>query len=104
MAVIKIDESDNNTVIKANVDDQIELTLPVNNSTGYFWSATDTSAGNLDQVQQDPVPHPPRPGAASKVRFVFTVKQSGHFTLNYARPWGELTPPAKWYDVEIQCS
>src|SRR5688572_4444648 len=101
MAVIKIDESDNNTTLDAAVGDQIELTLPVNTSTGYYWSATDTSAGTLDQVQLDPAP-PKRPGAPSKVRFVFTVKQSGHFTLNYARPWGELTPPAKWYTVEIK--
>ncbi len=97
--MITLTDKDNNTIISAKVKEQVDLILPANPSTGFFWQATDTSAGRLDRVQYDAVA---KPGAPTVARFRFTVEQEGHFTLNYARPWAELTPPARWFDVAIK--
>lgn len=95
---IQLTEKDNNTVVKVKKGEEVDIILPANSSTGFFWQATDTSAGRLQRLQYDAQT---KAGAATLARFRFLVEDSGHFTLNYARPWAELTPPARWFDVVI---
>lgn len=100
MSKITLTEKDNNKRIKAEVNDTLDIILPINPSTGFFWQATDTSAGKLERVQHDGVTS--LPGASHNVRFRFTVLSKGNFTLHYARPWEELTPPTKMFDIEVE--
>lgn len=95
----KLTDINNNSVIDCDIDDQIEITLVSNPSTGFLWQSIDTSAGVLDSLQHDASTGVPR--ASHNIRFLFSVKRSGHFTLNYARPWGDSTPAEKWFSVTV---
>jgi len=100
--LIELNESNNNTKIKAAKEDKINLVLKTNPSTGYIWESTDISAGTLDRIQHDPVILPLIMGASINIKFTFTVKRNGHFSFDYAQPWDHKTPPAKMFDVEIE--
>lgn len=101
--MINLTEADNNTIVKAKKGEHIDLTLTTNPSTGYLWQSVDTSAGTLDTVQQDAIKitTPPIVGKPVDIHFMFTVQQSGFFTLNCARPWGDITTPSKIFSVEV---
>ncbi len=102
--IINLTESDNGRTIKASQEDKVNVYLSTNPSTGFLWESKDISAGTLDKIQYDPVELPLILGKTTNIRFLFTVQQSGHFSLNYAQPWDKLTEPVRMFDIKIEVS
>lgn len=97
--IINLTEKDNGGNIQAHKDDRVVITLEWKPSSGYFWQESDTTAGTLEEVKHNPSDD--KPGAIAVVSFKFKVTGAGSLKLNYARPWAETDPPAKWFEVTI---
>lgn len=98
--IINLTEKDNGSTIIANKNDRVVITLTWNPSSGFFWQEGDTTAGSLEELKHDPGDE--KPGAISNVIFKFKITGEGLLQLNYARPWAETAPPAKWFSVNVK--
>ena len=99
---VTLTEKDNGSSIVATKGDVVVITLAWNPSSGFFWQESDTSAGELDEIKHDP--GEVKPGSISYVTFKFKITGEGVIQLNYARPWAETQPPAKWFTVNVKKS
>jgi predicted secreted protein len=97
---IEFTEKDNGRTITANKGDKVIVLLPFNPSSGFSWQDMGTSAGNLEEVVNEAASKVP--GRSTSVLFKFNIVKSGYIVLSYARPWDELNPPEKWFNIQIQ--
>lgn len=96
--MITLTENDNSRHISVKKNETLQLTLPCNPSTGYFWQTADTSCGELLETKWKPST---KPGSPTDVTFVFRIAKDGPLMLCYDRPWSEAEP-AKWYNVSVK--
>ena len=93
-------ENDNGKEIKVAVGDAINVKMLWKPSTGFIWQESGTTIGPLEEIRHEG--EPDVPGSPVMIHFRFRVRNSGHITLSYARPWSELNPPAKWFYVQVK--
>jgi predicted secreted protein len=98
--IVNLTDKDNGSTVIAKKDDRVIITLTWNPSSGFFWQEGDTTAGTLEELKHDPGDE--IPGSLNTVIFKFKIIAEGLLQLNYARPWAETAPPAKWFSVNIK--
>ena len=99
-----IGESQNKKTVDVQLGRSFNIALESNGSTGYSWSVKGES--DLGKPKQSTIPgDASRPGAPGTQKFSFSTKGAsvGAHTikLEYQRPWAELSPPAKTFEVTI---
>jgi inhibitor of cysteine peptidase len=105
MAEHQLSESDNGTVLEAQVGDVIELRLN-ETSGGYRWLLDSPADHALESLGEEFEFAESVVGARNEARFRFRVRSGGNhpIRLHYRRTWEKNEPPLKTYEVAIRAS
>lgn len=92
-----------NTIVQTSVNEEFEVTLDSNPSTGYQWQVRNIDATIAELVNDEYIPpESGLVGAPGKQVFTFEALKEGKTTieLEYVRPW-EPESPANIYSVDV---
>jgi inhibitor of cysteine peptidase len=101
-ATIEMTEKDNGTVMKVQLGDQINITLPGNPTTGYTWQLAAIRVDILEPgLEPEYVRDSTLPGAGGRFTFRLTARSQGYtkVILAYLRTWEKDMPPVKTFEI-----
>jgi len=107
MSEIQLSSKDNNSVVKAHVNDTIIITLDGNATTGYQWKIDSMDEKLIQNINSGFLKNnTTAPGAAGRQYFAFKPIQNGSskISLKYLRNWQGDADATKRFDVAVEVS
>ena len=98
-----ITDSDNGKTIHLKLDEQFNLTLNANPTTGYSWETLPYNESVIKFIKSDYSANSSMAGSNGirTIKFQAIGKGSTELKLTYIRVWEKNQPPVKVYDIKV---
>jgi len=101
---MQYDESANDQVVKAKVNDTFDVVLPETRTAGYRWALKASPESVCTLLEDAAQANPAGVGGSGKHSWKFRATKPGEcaIELRYARPWESSSGPAKTFRLTVQ--
>ena len=101
---MQYDERASGQQIEANVNGELEISLPETRTAGYKWIVRRSGAPILELLEDKTIPRTPGVGGTGRHLWRFRVLSPGDtdIELDHIRPWEDSAEPSRTFRLKVR--